>query len=389
MSEPTREGYVAAVRGFQGSSWLVGVVKRSYEYSPSGRLSVADRSCELINAPSLIYGKNGIPLCVDDDADVVAPKAATDVVVRGSAFAVHPRALWDVGVAIGRNGRRLKVCGERRAAVSGGGVRFSDPAPTTRVPLRWELAYGGYDAHAQGALTAEARVCDLIRGQPACRKEGLFAYPRNRVGRAYFIDIDRSRTDGAWLPQIEDSSDLLTPDRFFVSRPRAWIDAPVPGALWWVPPTWYPRIVRVIGAFLEHETPSKPIKECSFADGGDLACSHGRGQPSARALQGAAPGLAAERLHGNETVLLEGLDRESEQLRFDLPGELPSVEIRPPGVARAFQPGSVLQTVRIDTESRRIVLTWCAGVRLLGAMTAEQVAATMVHVVWRRGASFL
>jgi hypothetical protein len=274
--------------------------------------------------------------------------------------------------------------GERRVEVSAGGeVRFSTPEPFESVPLSWDLAYGGYDAYAHDELDPPKRR-NGKRVDPGPRDEGVLAYPRNKVGRGYFIDVDRDRADGALLPQIEDPGDLLAPERLFVPSPRAWIDAPMPGGLGWVPHAWYPRMIRCLGAFLEYDPPARPIREAAFADGEDLKGPFRKNEMLPRGLQGAAPGMACERLRGDEMVILRGMMPGQEDVRFNLPGERPRLTVRPPGAPKAFTPEAVLQTVKIDAKVGRVVLAWCGVVRLLGALSDEQLEGAEHTVNWGR-----
>ncbi len=359
---------VGCAKGTDGKLWLVCVAKRTYEFG-GGRLVLADEQIPVVHEPELDVDDAGRMRALVDDTDIVAPKVATDVIVTGRAYAPGGKATEAlVAVAVGKNARTLRVLGERRAEVSNEGrVRFTDPAPFESVPLSWELAYGGYDAYAHDELDPPERV-NGRRIEPSPRDEGVFAYPRNKIGRGYFIDVDRDRADGMLLPQIEDPSDTLTPGRFFLASPTAWLDAPMPGGLGWVPHTWYPRMMRLMGAFLEHDAPTKPIREMQFADGADLAGPFKKNEVLPRGLCGAAPGMAVERLRGDELVILRGLVAGEAEIRFSLPNEKPSMEVKPPGSPKVFTPEPTLQTVRIDTERRRVVLAWVGTVRLVGAV---------------------
>jgi hypothetical protein len=326
--------------------------------------------------------EDGIPRWLEEEPDAVGPKPATDVVVRGSAHSPRPESAWEVAVAVGRSVRLLRAVGERRVTMKGGRARFTRPLATTRVSLDWRFAYGGYDAHAQEELRPPPSAIDFIHGREGVRKQGIFAYPRNRVGRGYFVDVDRARADGTALPQIEDAAELLLPERLFVPRPRAWIDAPLPGGLGWVLHSWYPRIARIVGDVLAFRPSRRPIRETTFADGGDLLTPRARGEISARVMQAAAPGLAVERLRGDELTILRGLSPTDEEIRFQLPGEQPRITLRPPGVRRLFEPEPVLQTVRVDTDAQTLSLTWCGPVRLAAPLSEGEIEDCRARVAW-------
>lgn len=366
-----------------GKLWLICVAKRTYAFA-GGRVTLADEQAPIVVEPDIETDAHDRYRTLRDDIDLYPPKPATDVVVTGRAHAPGKVRELMVGVAVGRSARVLKVLGERRVEVTlDGQVRFPEPAPFESVPLSWELAYGGYDAYAHDELDPPLRR-NGRRIEPSPREEGVFAYPRNKVGRGYFIDVDRDRADGELLPQIEDPGDPLTAARFFVPAPRAWLDAPASGGLGWVAHTWYPRIMRSLGAFLEHDPPAKPIREMAFADGEDLRGPFRKNEVLPRFAQGAAPGLAVERLRGDELVILKHLVQGQPEVQLALPGEAPSLSVRPPGSPKVFTPEPVLQTVRIDGERRTVALTWCGAVRLLAPLGEEQLEQTKLGVTWGR-----
>lgn len=385
MSEPAVPvtETVGCAKSMDGTLWLVGVAKRTYTFG-AGKLRLADEQAPVLRDPDFEEDEHGRLRTLRDDLDLVSPKVATDVVLTGTAYALRKVRELPVAVGVGPNARALRLLGERRVEVPlEGEVRFTASEPFESVPLSWELAYGGYDAYAHDELFPPLRR-NGRRIDPSPREEGVFAYPRNKVGRAYFIDVDRDRADGELLPQIEDPADPLTPARLFVPSHRAWLDAPASAGFGWVAHTWYPRIMRGLGAFIEHDAPTKPIREMAFADGADLGGPFRKNEVLPRFLQGAAPGLACARLQGDEPVLLQHLVRGEAEVRFALPGERPQLEVRPPGAPKAFTPEAVLQTVRIDAEKRAVSLAWCGAVRLLAPMTEEQLAGTHLTVTWRR-----
>src|SRR5262249_6645373 len=147
---------------------------------------------------------------------------------------------------------------------------------------------------------------------------GIFAYPRHTAGTGYFIDIDRQRANGARLPQVEDPLDSLVPERFFVPVPEAWLDAPIPALTGWLPHAAYPRFVRYFGDRLPHLPPLRKIREIDLGCGNDLADLEplGHGEIHPRALQGASPGFAQERLRGDELGILQNVVPEADQVKF-------------------------------------------------------------------------
>lgn len=364
-----------------GQGALACVVKRTYAIDAGGRLSLADEQVPLATTPEIELDGRGGHKLLSDDTDIGPPKVATDVVFTGSVHTPRAAEVF-AALAVGGSTRRLRVTGERRVEVRGdGSVRFTSPEPFERVEVSFERAYGGYDEHAHWKL--DPPTLDEIHRLN--RPVGLFAYPRNTAGAGYFLDVDRGRANGALLPQLEDPSDLLMPERFFVPSARAWIDAPLPGALGWLHYAWYPRLFRFAGPLLPYDPPARPLREIALGEGDDLAFP----QPLAlgvihpRALQGAAPGLSRERLRGDELVILQHLHPTVEDLRFALPGEAPIFTMKPPDV-RAFQPKATLQTVRIEPDAGRISLTWCGVVPVASGVDQDFLDDCELDVRWSR-----
>jgi hypothetical protein len=363
-------------------------VKRSYALRSDGAaLELAAAQDALRTEPELLLDDDGAMLDLLDDSDMVAPKPATDVVVSGTVRLDEAATRHRVAVAAGNSHRIIELVGERRASVpSQGAVRFSAPEPFEQLELHRRHAYGGHDVHAQLRLDGAYRMPNR-RPPPGFVPSdiGIFAYPRNAIGTGYFIDLDRRRADGAALPRIEDPDDRLQPESFFVPTPEAWVDAPIAANLGWVPHSDFPRIARLLGPALACAEPNRPLREASFADGSDLApLSQLSGQQVApRALQGAAPGLACERLRGDELVVLEGLLADAPNARFLLPGEVPDIELLVPDVG-AQSTKAVLQTVRIDLDRGVVSLTWCGAMRLVAPASAEFLSQCAPKVRWRR-----
>lgn len=367
-----------------GARLLACITKRTYSYTAAGKVTVADFQRPLRIDPILSGCAIDALATLEDDTDLCAPKEATDIVFHGAACSRKKTKELFIAVALGKVARRLRVSGERRVEVGPDGtVKFSVAEGFERMPIRAEEAYGGYDEFAQDKLDPPRQEHIYILGH---KPVGLFAYPRNPAGTGYFIDIDRDRANGALLPRIEDPSDPLTPERFFIPVPEAWLDAPIPALLGWLPHSSYPRLVRYVGPRLPHLPPQRKIREIDLGCGDDLAdlkpLSQGEIHP--RALQGASPGFARERLRGDELGILQNVDSDAEEVRFSLPGEAPRFSLQVPDVKKVFSLRGALQTVRVDAVEREISLTWCATVPLLGRPMQSFLDQCDLAVEWGR-----
>lgn len=382
--EPIHRTVTVVTHPGTGARLLACVTRRTYLYTSAGKLTVADFQAPLTIDPVMSACAIDALATLDDDTDLCAPKEATDIVFRGTAHARRKVKELFVALALGEAARRLRVSGERRAEVAeDGSVKFSPAEGFESVAVRAENAYGGYDEAAHDRLDPPPLSHFYLLGH---KPVGLFAYPRNSAGTGYFIDVDRRRADGARLPPVEDPQDALTPERFFVPVPEAWLDAPAPALAGWLPHSSYPRFVRYVGPLLRHLPPQRKIREIELGCGDDLADVKplGQGEIHPRALQGASPGLARERLRGDELGILQGLDAEAAEVRFSLPGEAPRFSLGVPDVRKVLSPKPVLQTVRIDADRREISLTWCAALPLLGRPQQGFLDRCELSVEWGR-----
>ncbi|QNP49160.1 DUF2169 domain-containing protein [Diaphorobacter aerolatus] len=176
-------------------------------------------------------------------------QSGTDVVIRGHAASARPVREMLAGVVIGKHAHKLRVSGERLTRVERGRVAFSEPQWFERVPLRYELAYGGVDAVAlQLALKlARQRLGDLeFRRASAFLKDTLPAvaplcYARNPVGTGYVADAVAEALHDVALPRIELECDPLNPERFGAGNPLQWLAKPVPAGMDFMDVPMFPR----------------------------------------------------------------------------------------------------------------------------------------------------
>ncbi len=181
----------------------------------------------------------------DQDADPrVVPgtdfwpfKAATDVVVQGSAFAPggRPTPRMEVSVALGEAApKRIAVFGDRTVRWEDSGrVRFGLPQPFEQIPLTWDRAYGGVDLR----VPLPEPLTDALKIQLHYDHPGM--YPRNPFGRGYLVE-DAAVADFL-LPNLEDPDDLLADGRLITRDPRLWYTQPLPWSCDWVHPVTFPR----------------------------------------------------------------------------------------------------------------------------------------------------
>jgi hypothetical protein len=184
------------------------VVKATFAFGAEGPV-LAKQQLPLL-ATDVFWGDTGAS-SLRAAGEFALLKPATDVLLSGRAVApTADTRVAEVSLAVGPVRRRLRIFGERHWQRAGGGWKPSLPELWQRVPLRWELAFGGF-LPAQGDAPAEVEL-------------------RNPVGRG-LVAAKGEPQPGQPLPQIEDPEQLIQDPH----------DRPTPAGLGPVPPTWLPR----------------------------------------------------------------------------------------------------------------------------------------------------
>lgn len=195
----------------EGRDVAVGIVKATFRFDRSGSVepAAADEQVPVFTADR----HHGDPerTSLRYASDVIPVRRGTDVVVVGHAYG-HGRTTVGAGFRIGPLRKLLLVHGPR-VWVTGMGGRIAGPVAFDKVPVRYELAYGG--SHDEPGV-------------------GTTRHPENPVG----IGFARGLGDRAPLPQIEyEDSRFTSPGK------------PVrPAGLGFIPTGWRQRS-RFAGTF--------------------------------------------------------------------------------------------------------------------------------------------
>lgn len=244
-------------------------------------------------------------------------KPATDVLLVGRAVAQAPGTrVADVSLRVGPVHKTVRVFGERHWEGSGSGMKPSPPQPFERVPLVWELAFGG--------------IAPEVAGQDPAQREHD---PRNPVGRGIAGD-QWSKLKGQPVPSLEDPAALI----------RTAADWPPPACFGPVAPTWMPRR-RYAGTYDAAWTRERaPYLPTDF---------------DPRYFQLAPAGLVAPGfLQGGEPVELNGFTLGG-PLRFMLPSIHLHVEFRFDG--KPMPQPAQLETVLFEPDLGRFQMLWRAA----------------------------
>lgn len=187
--------------------WIV-AVKGTFDIKPDGSLKLADEQLEPLLLPEY-NGEVGVS-SLRYDADLVALKPTTDVVLNGTAYAPkgRPKSGFLISIRVGRIHKVIRVVGNRRWKRGLFGLNPSAMESITELPIIYERAYGGYDQtdpdpKKQRLDTRNPVGCGVVAksnhrvGQPLPN----FEYPKGsleKAGPAGFGAID-----SFWSPRRE------------------------------------------------------------------------------------------------------------------------------------------------------------------------------------------
>lgn len=284
-------------------------VKASFDFS-SGQPRLAARQANFLATD--VYWGDPPTSSLRAAADLTLSKPATDVLVLGRAIAPAPAYSMDVSICVGSVARRLRVFGNRQWVRTEQGWAISTPEPFERMPLRWELAFGGAAPAAEGQAPEHE--------------------PRNPLGRG-FVGSWETDFAGRPLPNIEDPAQLI-------ASPA---DRPQPAGCAPIPPPWQPRRGWA-GTYDEAwQATRAPYLPADF---------------DSRFFNVAPPGLVAHgHLEGGEAVEIVGCTAGA-PLQFTLPRLDIALEWDFDGRRIPVRPR--LDTVLFETDQGRLQMVWRA-----------------------------
>ncbi len=292
------------------------VVKATFALSPRGELVVAEAQMPLVAVDA--YWGEPDKTSLRAASEFSLPKLSTDVLLVGTAFAGRQNIrVSEVSLRVGPLSKTVRVFGDRQWDKTSLGWEFSPPEFWERMPLRWELAFGGRATKQEEGAAPEFE-------------------PYNPVGRG-FIGNKENDFEGRLLPNLEDPTCLI----------RKPSDRPSPAGFAPISPAWLPRrhyAGTYDDAWQKNRAPHLPRDfDVKF-------------------FQTAPQGLiAAGFLQGGESVEVKGCAVEA-PLRFMLPVCSVGMEFDFDGKKIPNVPN--LEMVLIEPDEMRVQLLWRAGIKV-------------------------
>jgi hypothetical protein len=343
-----------------GKGSQVGIIaKRTYQVR-AGRCFVADEQVPLVEVPRVTDDKVGLL----HDMDIVLNRRQTDVVVIGKARPPRKQERsFDLRVRVGMLDRSLRAFGDRRCVrTADGRLRFSEPEPIEEIEVGWGAAYGGVDEEARKRHGDPIEGFCKEAGQPYDPRFGLYAYPRNRAGKGYLVELTAEALDACAPPNLEDPRLLLTPETLAVGRPDRWpLGAPV-AALGWLNYNCFPRsaMVGMPPHFDAASCPAASFFEVAMGVLNPNSIAPQMALPKRfdlAAAQQSAIGMRAPEIAPGAPVELLNLNPQLPSWTFALPREMPSLALQMPDQkAVALEPK--IRTVLLEPELERLCIVW-------------------------------
>jgi hypothetical protein len=289
-------------------------------------------------------------------SDYWIAKPATDVVVRGAAFAPNgrPSASMFASVQIGNILKRVAVFGKRVVEWHGDRPAFGRPELFTEMPLIYQNAYGGLDNRVPIPPDMLKDYMQAVENGMQFDHPGL--YPRNPAGKGYLVLPDP--LEGVELPNLEDPSDLLTPERLITQKPELWYRQPLPWCFEWTNGCTFPRY-QYLGIDAWFPTPENtPFHEVQR---GFLPPDLRRTLPKNPSLgegyyQEASLGMVFRAPLAGQPVVLTGMHPEEPSIKFIMPPD-PSIKIEVEG-EHAIVP-SLLTGLTIYPAEKKFYAVYC------------------------------
>jgi hypothetical protein len=363
---------------------LFGVVaKRTYNVASSS-CQVAPEQSPLVEEP--LFRAEEAALV--HDTDLVLNRQQVDIIVDGHAYSPQSRGPFDVSIRVGSFVREIRVFGDRHLDCVNGTIHFTPALPVDRVQLSWENAYGGLDDIARRAIGDPVQEMLESAGEPFDVRFGLYAYPRNPLGKGYLIEPTSEAIAACVLPNLEDPSTLLDPDNVVRGDFMLWPRGPRVAATSWLSHNYFPRVVQCglpPRPFNDEETRPEDFFEVSAGlvrpeSVANLQTIAGR--LDVRAAQQAAVGMRADFVPPGCAVELSNLRRERRPWRLTLPTEIPRMAYKLPG-GKSEELEPKIRTVLLEPDLDRVTVVWVGETRGSLPVTPKQLTQVEHGVIWQ------
>ncbi len=306
---------LSPVIDLDGAEVIALIVKATFNIIGS-KVQISEEQIPLVSADE--YYDKPETSSLKHASDLVPEKRGTDVILTGSAYAPDGKAeIVDVALKAGPLKKTIRIFGHRHWNKFLSSISISKPLPFSKMPLIYENAFGGSDTTHEN-------------------EKKWSVEQRNPVGKGLITNTSRKDLSEVRLPNLEDPSSII---KYYYDRPK-------PAGFGFIAPMWDFR-AQYAGtydnAWKENQCPLLP----SDFDSRFFNCAH--------------PDLISENFfQGGEPVRIINASQEG-ILAFNLPNMIINAEFYIDG--DVSEKLCNLDTVIIEPDEKRLILTWRTKVR--------------------------
>lgn len=175
-----------------GRELLVGVIKGTFVLPKAGEAVRLHEEQQPLVMADTFTGEPGFSAPLHE-VDFAPRKHACDVLLAGSAYAPggRPAERVRVGLQVGRVNKSFDVVGDRVWSAGATGIRATQAKPFVRMPVSYDLAFGGVDQESEDP-------------------KDHAAYMPNPIGRGFRKQLKNEWVDGRPLPNTEELGEAVT-----------------------------------------------------------------------------------------------------------------------------------------------------------------------------------
>ena len=359
------------------------ITKKSYHLTLQGNCIPQDVSLTLCDEFKFYTDCQDL---LKEDLDEYPLKPFTDVVVKGEARNIQPLPFFESLVQIGSHKVSFSAIGNRKAYLTPGGkIKFTSPELIQQIPLRYDFAYGGKDLIAEKKLELPSpELTEAFSEEIAWFSISPYRYMRNPCGKGYIVEESNDSLETLELPNLEDPTDLLTPESVIVKDPLRWMEMPLPRCTDWVSPTWFPRIAY-LGLFEYPQKSNRPLGEIirHWAEGNIIERKTAGNSFNFRFTNGASLGLQLPYLKLREQITLVNIHPKLKEYSFRLPEEYPKIWVDGRN-GKLLETKPVIHTIVIEPNENRLSLVWRGSAPAVRPYLEEELKTMPYKVEWKR-----
>lgn len=353
-----QQSYTAHV-GNKEQYLLSVLAKRSYRLDKNERW-IYDPAASLFDVDPLFYADTGELMAADYELYPIKP--FTDVIVKGHARARNKeKALQAIVEVSGFAPKKIQVFGNRKAYLNQSGqIKFTEPEPIDKIPLRYDFAYGGIDAIMEENMPPTPAEIKNKMPDVDWDYASAYRYPRNTSGKGYVIEKNERIFENLELPNLEDPNFLLNGGNLVLEDAYNWLNQPIPMATDWVNITWFPRIgyFGILPVF-EAKKLKGMLPELAYhlAEPDILHDKPMELKWNQRACNGASLGLQFPHLDSREQIRLVNIHPNSPDYTVKLPTDRPRIWIDG-RKGKLLETKPVIHSVVYEPDEAKMTLIW-------------------------------